>query len=145
MSDSALSLPASVLFACNMNRVRSPMAAALLQRRLGRKVFVDSCGLHEGEGIDPFVLAVMAEVGVDLSDQAPKTFGALAADSFDLIISLTPEAHARAKNLARGRAVDVELWPTGDPTTEGGSRAQRLDAYRRIRNDISCRIAARFR
>ncbi len=143
MADPA-SPPASVLFACNMNRVRSPMAAALLQRRLGGRVFVDSCGLSEGEGIDPFVVAAMAEVGVDLSDQAPKTFGALAADSFDLIVSLTPEAHERALAIARGRAVEVELWPTADPTTEGGSRAQRLDAYRRIRDDINRRIAARF-
>jgi protein-tyrosine-phosphatase len=137
-------LPGAVLFACNMNRVRSPMAAGLLQRRMGGRMFVDSCGLTEGAGIDPFVVAVMAEVGVDLSDQAPKTFGALAADSFDLIVSLTPEAHQRAVALARGRAVEVEVWPTADPTAEGGSRAQRLDAYRRIRDDISRRISARF-
>jgi protein-tyrosine-phosphatase len=127
-----------------MNRVRSPMAAGLLQRRLRGRVFVDSCGLQEGEGIDPFVVAVMAEVGVDLSEQAPKTFGALAADSFDLIVSLTPQAHDRALALARGRAVEVELWPTDDPTAVGGARAQRLEAYRRIRDDINRRIAARF-
>jgi protein-tyrosine-phosphatase len=138
------SAPDAVLFACNMNRVRSPMAAALLQRRLGGRVYVDSCGLQHGEGIDPFVMAVMAELDVDLSDQTPKTFADLAPDSFDLIVSMTPQAHARALEAARGRAVEVELWPTDDPTTQGGSRDQRLSAYRRVRDEIARRIAARF-
>jgi protein-tyrosine-phosphatase len=137
-------MPDAVLFACNMNRVRSPMAAALLQRRLGTRVYVDSCGLQPGEGVDPFVVAVMAELGADLSDQAPKTFGGVGADSFDLIVCLTSQAHVRATELARGRAVEVEYWPTDDPTLEGGSRAQRLDAYRRVRDEIGRKIAARF-
>jgi protein-tyrosine-phosphatase len=137
-------LPGAVLFACNLNQVRSPMAAALLQRRLGSRVYVDSCGLREGEGIDPFVVAVMAEVGVDLSEQTSKTFSDLAPDSFDLIVSLTPESHERALAVSRGRAVDVEFWPTCDPTAEGGSREQRMVAYRRVRDEVSGKISARF-
>ncbi len=137
-------MPDAVLFACNLNQVRSPMAAALLQRRLGGRVYVDSCGLREGEGIDPFVVAAMAEIGVDLSSQASKTFGDLAPDSFDLIVTLTPEAHTRALAVSRGRAVEVEFWPTDDPTAEGGSRDQRLAAYRRVRDEIGRKIAARF-
>jgi len=136
--------PGAVLFACNLNQVRSPMAAALLQRRLGGRVYVDSCGLQHGEGIDPFVVAAMAELNVDLSDQISKTFGDLEPDSFDLIVSLTPEAHERALAVSRGRAVEVEFWPTEDPTAEGGSREQRLSAYRRIRDDIGRKIADRF-
>ena len=139
------SAPGAVLFACNLNQVRSPMAAALLQRRLGGRVYVDSCGLRDGEGIDPFVVAAMAELGVDLSEQASKSFSDLAPDSFDLIVSLTPQAHERALTLSRGRAVDVEFWPIADPTHEGGSRDQRLSAYRRVRDEIDRRIATRFR
>jgi protein-tyrosine-phosphatase len=138
------STPDAVLFACNLNQVRSPMAAALLQRRLGGRVYVDSCGLREGEGVDPFVVAVMAELGVDLSEQASKTFGDLAPDSFDLIVSLTPEAHQRALGVSLGRAVEVEFWPTPDPTAAGGSREQRIGAYRSVRDEIDRKITARF-
>jgi protein-tyrosine-phosphatase len=137
-------MPDAVLFACNLNQVRSPMAAALLQRRLGGRVYVDSCGLQHGEAVDPFVVAVMAEAGIDLSSQASKTFSDLTPDSFDLIVTLTPEAHQRALTVSRTHAVDVEFWPTDDPTAEGGSREQRLAAYRRVRDDMSRKIAARF-
>ena len=137
-------IPDAVLFACNLNQVRSPMAAALLQRRFGDRVYVDSCGLRDGEGIDPFVVAVMAEIGVDLSEQTSKTFSDLAPDAFDLIVSLTPEAHQRALAVSKGRAVEVELWPTSDPTGEGGSREQRLGAYRQVRDEIGRRIGERF-
>ena len=136
--------PDAVLFACNLNQVRSPMAAALLQRRLGGRAYVDSCGIQNGEAVDPFVVAVMGEVGIDLSEQASKTFGDLAPDSFDLIVTLTPEAHQRALAVSRTHAVEVEFWPTDDPTAEGGSREQRLAAYRRVRDEMSRKIAARF-
>ena len=147
MTDSAVAdtpIPGAVLFACNLNQVRSPMAAALLQRRLGGRLYVDSCGLQHGEGIDPFVVAVMAEVGIDLSEQVSKTFADLEPDTFDLIVALTPEAQQRAQAVSRGRAVEAEFWPTADPTAEGGSRDQRLAAYRRVRDEIGRRIAARF-
>jgi protein-tyrosine-phosphatase len=136
--------PDAVLFACTMNRVRSPMAAALMQRRFGDRVYVDSCGIREGEGIDPFVVAVMAEIGCDLSEQTAKTFEELHDGSFDLIVALSPEAAARAVAGARGLATEVEVWPTEDPTVEGGSRAQRLDAYRRVRDAIKRKIDERF-
>ena len=137
-------LPDAVLFACNLNRVRSPVAAALLRHRLGARVFVDSCGLKPGESVDSFAVAVMAEVGLDLSAHRPKGFGDLEDDSFDLVISLTPEAQHRAVELARGRAVELEYWPILDPTLEGGSREQRLAAYRAMRQELSRRLAERF-
>jgi protein-tyrosine-phosphatase len=140
-------LPGAVLFACNFNRVRSPMAAALLRRVLGDRIFVDSCGLRldadAGEA-DPFAEAVMAEVSCDLSRHRPKTFDGLDDDSFDVVISLTPEAQHRAVELARGRAVDIEYWPTFDPTIAEGAREARLAAYRAVRDDLAERIAARF-
>ena len=137
-------LPDAVLLACNLNRVRSPMAAALLRHRFGARVFIDSCGLKPAETVDPFAAAVMAEVGLDISSHQPKSFDDLEDDSFDLVISLTPEAHHRATELARGRAVELEYWPIYDPTLEGGSREQRLSAYRNLRADLGRRFDARF-
>ena len=137
-------LPDAVLFACNLNRVRSPLAAALLRRRFGGRVFVDSCGLKPGGGIDPFVITVAGEVGLDLRGHTPKGFDELEDDSFDLVISLTPEAHHRSMERGRGRAVELAYWPILDPTLETGSRDQRLEAYRAMRREIDRRIEADF-
>ncbi len=139
-------LPGAVLFACGMNRVRSPMAAGLLRRMLGTRVFVDSCGVRSDPGgwSDPFVAAVMDEMGVDMSLHSPKTFDDLEDESFDVVVSLTPEAHHRAGEIARGRAVSLEYWPTFDPTLVTGSRDQMLGAYREVRDGLEARIRARF-
>ena len=141
----------AVLFACNLNRVRSPMAAGLMRRLFGARVFTDSCGLHTGRGgaeddglPDPFVLVVMDEVGVDLTGHRPKNFDDLEDDSFDLVISLTPEAHHRAVELSRHRAVELEYWPTQDPTLIMGARESVLDAYRAVRDGLEARLLARF-
>lgn len=143
-------LPDAVLFACNLNRVRSPMAEALLKRIVGDRVFVDSCGLRappandEELHVDPLALQVMRELGCDLSGHRAKTFDDLDADSFDLVISLTPEAQHRAVELARGRAAEIEYWPVFDPTLSEGSREARLEVYRQVRDALAQRIAARF-
>ena len=139
-----------MLFACNFNRVRSPMAEALLKKLAGDRIYVDSCGLrHEAEeeekaAVDPFARAVMSEIGVDLAGHAPKTFDELEDDSFDLVVSLTPEAQHRAVELTRGRAVEIEYWPTFDPTLAEGSRESRLAAYREVRDFLARRISERF-
>ena len=137
-------LPGAVLFSCNLNLVRSPMAAALLRWLWGSHVFVDSCGLRAAEEPDGFVLAVMSELGQDLSTHRPKSFDELEDGSFDLVISLTPEAHHRAVELGRARSTDVEYWPIQDPTLEQGSRDQRLQAYRRVRDELQRRLLERF-
>ncbi len=134
----------AVLFACTMNQVRSPMAAALLRQRWGGRVFVDSCGLRAAAELDPFAEAVMDEIGLDLTTHRPKTFDDLEDGSFDLVISLSPEAQHRAVELSRGRAVEIEYWRTFDPTVAEGSREQRLDAYRRVRDELDRRIRERF-
>ncbi len=140
-----LAIPDAVLFACNLNRVRSPVAAALLRRRFGGRIFIDSCGLRPDEiEVDPFAAAVMAEWGDDISNHRAKGFQDLEDGSFDLVISLTPEAHHRAAEMARARAVDFEYWATPDPTLETGSRDQRLDAYRRMRDELDRRLRERF-
>jgi protein-tyrosine-phosphatase len=136
--------PSAVLFACNLNRVRSPMAAALTRRIVGASTFTDSCGLRPSEGVDPFVVEVMAEIGIDLSRHRTKTFEELQDGSFDLVISLTPHAQHRAVEMSRGRAVEIEYWPTFDPTLAEGSRAQRLEAYRQVRDSLERRLLERF-
>lgn len=146
---SGVKSPHAVLFACNFNRVRSPMAEALLKTLAGASIYVDSCGLrHEADehhgAVDPFARAVMSEIGVDLADHAPKTFDELEDDSFDLVVSLTPEAQHRAVELTRGRAVEIEYWPTFDPTLAEGSRETRLAAYREVRDVLARRIGERF-
>jgi protein-tyrosine-phosphatase len=120
------------------------MAAALLRRMWGDRIFVDSCGLRAADDADGFVLAVMNELGVDLSAHIPKSFDELEDGSFDLVISLTPEAHHRAVELGRARSTEVEYWPTSDPTLEQGSRDQRLQAYRRVRDELQGRLLDRF-
>lgn len=140
-------LPGAVLFACNFNRVRSPMAESLMRIAFGTRVFVDSVGLRrepDGKTVDPFAAAVMDELGADLSGFRPKTFDDLEDESFDLVVSLTPEAHHRAVEMARGRAVDIEYWPTMDPTLTSGSREQVLEAYRQVRDQLARRIRERF-
>ena len=155
--DASPPLPGAVLFACNFNQVRSPMAEALLKRLAGDRVYVDSCGLRRpamvhddvsdedvAAGVDPFALAVMTELGCDLARHRPKTFVDLEDSSFDLVVSLTPEAQHRAVELARGRAADIEYWPTFDPTLTDGSREARLAAYREVRDGLARRITERF-
>jgi len=140
-------LPDAVLFSCNYNRVRSPMAEGLFKRFYGTRAFVDSCGLKPdpaGEGVDPFVVAVMDELGLDVSDHQPKTFAQLEDDSFDVVVSLTPEAQHRAVELSRDRSVEIEYWPTHDPTLVDGSREARLEAYREVRDALAEQIKRRF-
>jgi protein-tyrosine-phosphatase len=143
--------PHAVLFCCNFNRVRSVMAEALLKRHVGKTVFVDSCGLKampeaekEGFDVDPFVHTVLLEVGWDVAHHRSKTFDQLQDESFDLVISLTPEAQHRAVEIARGQATEIEYWPTFDPTLIEGSREHRLAAYREVRDGLAARIAGRF-
>ncbi len=136
-------LPGAVLFACGQNVIRSPMAENLMRHFYGHKVYVQSCGARAGE-TDPFVTAVMDEMGIDMKKHRPKSFEEIDDTNFDLIISMAPEAHHKAMELTRTMAVDVEYWPTLDPSVVTGSREQILDAYREVRDGILKRLRARF-
>jgi protein-tyrosine-phosphatase len=136
-------LPNAVLFACTNNSIRSPMAEGLLKHLLGHRVYVDSTGVRAGE-VDPFAVAVMEELGIDISRHRSKAFGDLEDTSYDLIISLSPEAQHSAVELTRTMACDVEFWHTLDPSVVEGSREARLDAYRQVRDTLSRRIEERF-
>jgi protein-tyrosine-phosphatase len=136
-------LPAAVLFCCTQNAIRSPMAEGMLKQLLGRTIFVDSVGVRAGE-LDPFAVAAMDEIGIDISKHRPKTFDDLEDSSFDLIVSLSPEAQHKAVDMTRTMACDVEFWNTFDPSIVEGSREQRMDAYRDVRDQLMRRIRERF-
>jgi protein-tyrosine-phosphatase len=136
-------LPGSVLFCCTLNALRSPMAEGLFKLLHNRRVFVDSVGVRAGE-LDPFAVAVMDEIGIDISRHRSKSFDNLEDTSFDLIVSLSPEAHHRALEMTRAMACEVEFWNTFDPSIIEGSREVRLDAYRAVRDTLLRRIRERF-
>jgi protein-tyrosine-phosphatase len=128
---------------CGMNAVRSPMAEAQARRLLPASVYVSSAGVRRGER-DPFVDAVLAEDGLGPVAGQPRTLDDLEDDYFDLIVTLSPEAHHAALELTRSLAVEVEYWPTPDPTTAAGTRDQILAAYRGVRDRLKARIRSRF-
>lgn len=137
----------SVLFMCAQNAVRSPMAEAMAKHFFGKSIYVQSAGARKGEP-DGFVLAVLDEIGIDASKHKPKSIEELEeweGLNFDLIVSLSPEAHHKALDLTRTVAAEVEYWPTMDPTVLQGSREQMLDAYRDVRDGLMKRIKDRLR
>ena len=115
-------LPSAVLFACTQNVIRSVMAAAIMRHFYGRKVFVASCGVRPGEA-DPFLAAVMDEMGIEIGRHRSQSFDDLEDSSFDIVVSLSPEAHHRALEMTRTMAIAAEYWPTLDPSATAGSRA----------------------
>lgn len=142
-SIAAAQMPSAVLFSCNFNAVRSPMAEALMKYLYGHIVYVDSAGVRKMP-LDPFVIEVLDEIGIDIAKHKSKTFDDLEDTSFDLVVTLTPEAQHKAMEMTRTMAVDVEYWPTPDPTAATGSREQMLDAYRQVRDRLMAKIKDRF-
>lgn len=136
-------LPSSLLFACSENSVRSPMAEALAKRLYGRSVYVDSVGVRATD-VDGFAVSVLDELGIDVHRHHAKTFEDIDPASFELIVTLSPEAHHQALEITRGTATEVEYWPMQDPSAVDGNRETRLDAYRRTRDQVLGRIKMRF-
>ena len=135
--------PSSVLFACTQNAIRSPMAEALARHLFGRDIYFASAGVRPGP-LDAFAVAVMDEEGLDISKHRPHAFADLEDSNFDLIVTLSPEAHHSALEFTRTMAVEVVYWPTLDPSATHGSREQMLDAYRSVRDGLARRIKERL-
>ena len=136
-------LPASVLYVCAMNRVRSPMAAALTRKLYSDAFPAESSGLQASEEVDLMAAAVMQEVGVDLFDHKPRPMEGVHPAAFNVVIALSAEARAAVETLER-EGIEIDYWPVSDPTLEEGSREQRLEAYRQTRRELESRITARF-
>jgi len=135
--------PTSVLFVCGKNAIRSPIAELLARKLLPSNMFIASAGVQRGER-DPFVDAVLVEEGLSLDDRQPRGLEELADGYFDLIITLTPLAHHTVLEKMRGFSVDVEYWPTPDPTLVTGSREQIMNAYRDVRDRLKRQITQRL-
>lgn len=135
--------PQSVLFVCTMNVIRSPMASAIARTLYPKQIYFRSAGIFSGEN-DPFAKSVMDEVNVDISSHIPRTYEELGDDHFDLIITLTPDALDRIAEISNIDEANIELWSLPDPTLSGGSRAQKMDAYRQVRDELARKIKQRF-
>jgi protein-tyrosine-phosphatase len=134
----------SILFCCTLNAVRSPMAEGLAKRLFGTRVYVDSAGVKR-DAVDPFAIAALDEIGVDIRRHKAKTIEEMHDSSFDVIVTLSPEAHHKALELTRIMACEVEYWPTFDPgLVQEGSREVRLEGYRQLRDQLKARILRRF-
>lgn len=139
---SGAKIPGAILFMCAMNAIRSPMAE-VIARSLLPSVYIVSAGVRKGER-DPFVDVVLDEIGLTLGKRQPQTLDELEDDYFDLVVTLSPEAHHRALELTRSSAVEVIYWPVADPTVVQGTRDQMLDAYRGVRDHLDRMIRERF-
>jgi len=142
-------LPGSVLFCCDYNAVRSPMAEGLLKQHVGQRIYVQSAGVKKDLEIDGFAIAVCQEIGVELSRHRVRTMDEMLEwgddlESYDLIVALSPASQRRALEFTRFAALEVEYWPIIDPTGLGESREDKLAAYRQARDQIMERIRARF-
>lgn len=120
------------------------MAAGLMRKLSGSGVHVSSCGVWEGGYLDPFMIQVMREAGVDMQAHEPRTFDDLDDLNVDLIIALTPESATKAREVARGRDIEVQEWSAPDPTASGETREQRMDAYRAVRDALDVQLRAAF-
>ena len=122
------------------------MAEAIARHYFGQSIYVQSAGVRKSDG-DAFTASILSEIGIDASKHKPRTLQELEeweGLNFDLIISLSPEAHHAALELTRTIAADVEYWPTPDPTGIAGNREQMLDAYRAVRDQLMAKIKQRF-
>lgn len=136
----------NILFACSLNAIRSPMAEGILKHLSGKRLKVKSAGVRAGE-IDRYCETVMSEIGIDISRHSPRAIADIGDDEvYDLIISLSPEAHHQALELTRTMPSKVEYWPTLDATAlpEDADDDQILDSYRKVRDHLFRRIKMRF-
>lgn len=141
--------PGSVLFCCDYNAVRSPMAEGLLKKHVGQSIFVQSAGVKNDLEIDGFAVAVCQELGVELGRHRVRTIDEMIdwgddLESYDLIIALSPASQRRALEFTRFASLDVEYWPIMDPTGLGETREAKLEAYRQARDQILQKIEERF-
>lgn len=137
-------LPSAVLFACNMNSIRSPMAEGILKFLHGGSIYVDSVGVRKTE-INGFCVTVMDEIGIDMSQHNSKSFDDLENTYFDLVVPMSPGAQHKAVEMTRAMACEVEYWNTFDPSIiESEDRDTMLEAYRTVRDQLMERIKARF-
>lgn len=143
------SFPQSVLFCCDHNAVRSPMAEGMMKRFYGKDCYVQSAGVRNDLEIDGFAIAVCKEIDVELARHRVRSFDEMNdwgddLTGFDLIVALSPASQRRALELTRHHHLTVEYWPVLDPSGLGETREEKLASYRLTRDQIRDRMFARF-
>lgn len=138
-----------MLFCCDHNAVRSPMAEGLMKQLYGRASYVQSAGVMNDLEIDGFAVAVCAEVGIELARHRSRSFEEMQQwgddlSGFDLIVALSPASQRQVLDLTRYYHLDVEYWPIMDPTAIGETREAKLVAYRQTRDQIRAKMIERF-
>jgi protein-tyrosine-phosphatase len=136
-------LPKALLFACTHNMIRSPIAEGLMKSLFPRGIYIDSCGIKAGI-LDGFLISVMEEIGIDVSDHTPKSFTDLEGEYFDLIICFSEESYKIALELTKSESTEVEYWPVFDAALTSDKREERLRAYRQVRTMIGQKLHDRF-
>lgn len=142
-------IPSSVLFCCDHNAIRSPMAEGMMKKFHGRAAYVQSAGVKSDTEVDGFAIAVCDEIGVHLADHRSRSFDEMRdwgddLGQFDLIIALSPASQRMALEMTRHAHLEVEYWPIMDPTGLAEGREARLAAYRQTRDQIEARMLDRF-
>jgi protein-tyrosine-phosphatase len=144
-----MAFPQSVLFCCDHNAVRSPMAEAMMKKFYGQRAYVQSAGVKNDMEVDGFSIAVCAELGIELARHRARSFDEMQGlgddlGQFDLIIALSPASQHAALDLTKAYHLEVEYWPIIDPTALGEGRDAKLSAYRQARDQIKTRMLDRF-
>ncbi|WP_458791338.1 arsenate-mycothiol transferase ArsC [Yoonia sp. MH D7] len=144
-----LALPQSVLFCCDHNAVRSPMAEGIMKKLYGTECYIQSVGVKNDLEIDGFAVAVCNEIGVEVCRHRSRSFDEMEEwgddlSSFDLVLALSPASQRRALDLTRFYHLEVEYWPIMDPTGLGDGRETRLASYRQTRDQIVEKLIERF-
>ncbi|SMX27634.1 Protein ArsC [Pelagimonas phthalicica] len=142
-------LPQSVLFCCDHNAVRSPMAEGIMKKLFGTETYVQSVGVVNDLEIDGFAISVCSEIDVELSRHRSRSFEEMeengeALSGFDVIVTLSPASQRRALELTRFYHLTVEYWPIMDPTGIGETREQKLNAYRQTREQLTDRMQGKW-
>ncbi|WAI00130.1 arsenate-mycothiol transferase ArsC [Methanogenium organophilum] len=123
--------PHRVLFVCTYNSVRSPMAAAILNAVASERYVAESAGLFPSP-VDPGVVSVMRERGIDLSSHCPRSLGDCSSSAYGTIIVLSPAVREYAYSLPpAGRLISLDIPVPGAKGADG------LDGLRQL-----CRVLA---
>ncbi len=127
----------NILFLCVANSARSQMAEGLARKILGSRAKVFSAGSAPTH-LNPFGIAAMKEIGIDISGQSSKSVASLPAAEMSLIITLCaeevcPVVPSQVRRLH---------WPIADPAGKGVSDEEKLHAFRVARDEIKARITS---
>lgn len=144
LRDKENTLIGSILVLCTQNAVRSPILESLLKQAFGNRVYISSAGVT-GSKVNPFVIEVMKESGIDLTHYNSRAYTELPQTSYDLVIALSHPAYDLAREIGKNQVLDIEYWSVPEPPAEPqGNRGQILDTYRRIRDDLYLHMKNRF-